>query len=373
MSFEIYTLNAKDYLLYPIMKQALGLSAGDIFNEISYGLGLLQKRLNAKGVDYQKLKGALIPNQERNKHEVCLVIDSSQIQSDLYGEFVFDKLFPLLDKKSTCSIMCGDYVDTIWEHVENSQFWLRRALYETIHKCNPTVFQHSEQYFLIYFNRISNEQQKDMVEALQNYPWFTGFADVTRESRFKSYLSHILVHSYVKCGMQIISPHPADYEDEENINMSGYPFEKYGYQLISINEDSFGPFLSYKIESIVPDEDDVSFSFNALFPKFDSISKLKLTIKDKKWDGYLTAFGKDRKGNLLYEIGYGPKDRDRFIRNIYKKICACYIYNLRKNVYEDLLFNVCVDLPTINGNYRRTTVGLKYLPETGEMEINTVT
>ena len=34
--------------------------------------------------------------------------------------------------------------------------------------------------------------------------------------------------------------------------------------------------------------------------------------------------------------------------------------------------NVCVDLPTINGNFRKTTVALKYHPNTGEMSIVTV-
>lgn len=205
------------------------------------------------------------------------------------------------------------------------------------------------------------------------YPWFTGFADVTRESLFKTYLSYILTHSYIKCGRQVISAHPSDYPDEENVNLPGYPFEDYGFSLVSINEDSFGPFLSYKIESAIPEESDVGFSFNALFPRFDSMSKLKFVIEDKKWYEYLTSPDSTKKGKLLQTIGYGPEDRDRFVKDIYKKICASYIYNLRQNEHHDLLFNVCVDLPTIKGRYRKTTVALKYHPNTGEISIVTVT
>lgn len=46
------------------------------------------------------------------------------------------------------------------------------------------------------------------------------------------------------------------------INIRGLPFASNGFLLSSINDDSYGAFLSYKIESEVPDKDDVSFSFN---------------------------------------------------------------------------------------------------------------
>ena len=63
----------------------------------------------------------------------------------------------------------------------------------------------------------------------------------------------------------------------------------------------------------------------------------------------------------------------RFIREVYKRICANYIYNLRENEFGDLMFNICVDLPTINNHLRKTAIALKYYPEKGEMEIVTIT
>lgn len=117
---------------------------------------------------------------------------------------------------------------------------------------------------------------------------------MTRRSPFKTYISYILTHSFIKCRNQIIAAHPSDKPDNENINLLGYPFQENNFTFISINEDRFAPFLSYKIEADVPDETDIGFSFNSLFPKFDSISKLKLKIDDKKWKEYLT--NKDKKG-----------------------------------------------------------------------------
>ena len=154
--------------------------------------------------------------------------------------------------------------------------------------------------------------------------------------------------------------------------MRGFPFESNGFKLSSINDDSYGAFLSYKIESEVPDKEDVSFSFNALFPKFDSFEKIDLHISDDKWNKYLTE--KDTgKGQIIELLGYDSTNKEQFINEVFKHICANYIYNLRENEYGDLMFNVCVELPTINGHFRKTTIALKYHPDTGAIDIVTVT
>ena len=369
----IYSFNAKDNVMYPVIKNSCGLSDEVVYKTIQHEFSVLNKRLSCKKVVYEKLKGALVPNQEADMYETCLVIDWTLIDNSHYGWTVFNALLPLLDKKSTYSILCGDYIDNLCSADAMSQYHLKVALDEVLNQCNGTKYQHSSQYFLIYLNRLTSAQREGIVEGLLEYPWFIGFADLTHESLFKSYISFILVHAFIKQGKLIIASHPSDHTDEENVNMSGYPFEENGFSFVSVNEESFMPFLSYKIESIVPDEEDVGFSFNAIFPKFDSLKKLQFIVPEKKWYGYLTSKETEKKGKLLESIGYGPDDRDEFIKDVYKKICASYIYNLRQNNFGDLLFNVCVDLPTINGNFRKTTVALKYHPNTGEMSIVTVT
>ena len=131
-------------------------------------------------------------------------------------------------------------------------------------------------------------------------------------------------------------------------------------------------FLTYKIESEVPDQNDVSFSFNALFPKFDSFEKIALHISDDKCNQYLIDKEKG-KGQIMESLGYTSVDKDRFVKKICSLICANYIYDLRKNEYGDLLFNTCVKLPTIHGNLRKTTIALKYHPNTGTVDVITIT
>ena len=367
----IYIFNAKDNVMYPVMRACFGLSDQNIYDLILEEFQVMKERLSKKGVAYEKLKGALIPNQEKKKFETCMVIDTTKIESDSYGYFIFDKMIPLLDRDSTYSILCGDYSDLLSSGAD-SQLQLHTILREVLVPCNDTVYQHSTQYFLVYFNRLTGQQRWKIVEELMKYEWFAGFACLDNESLFKSYISNILVHSYVKAGNVIIGAHPPDYSDEENVNMIGYPFEKNGFSFVSINSDSFLPFLSYKIETMFLDGEDVSYSFNALFPKFHSIDKLQLKLEDKKWEKYLCDTEKG-KGVLMQKLGYAVEDKDKFTKMVYDKICSNYIYNLELNEYGDLKFNVCIDIPTVNGNLRKTMIALKYFPDTGEISIITVT
>lgn len=368
----IYTFDAKGFLLYPLMKSVLKLSDDSVYKSIQDGFQILLKQLDRKGISYNALKGALIPNQDKDRFETCFVIDSAQIDCADYRNYVFEKLIPLLDKESTYSILDGDYVDCLKTCRSDSQQLLYREMNDVLTRCHRSEYGNSSQYFLIYINRLTGNQRWKIVEGLYQYSWFTGFADVTHSSCFKSYISNILMSMCIKNRNDIILPHPSDCSDEENVNTLGVPFETNGFKVLSINEDSYGAFLSYKIESEVPDKEDVGFSFNALFPKFDSFEKIHLKISDDKWNKYLTDKEKG-KGQIIELLGYKSIDKDSFMKEVFQHICANYIYNLKENEFGDLLFNVCVELPTVNGHIRKTTIALKYHPDIGVIEIITIT
>jgi hypothetical protein len=367
----IYTFDNSGYIGYSLIKKSFNMSDEDIYDTISEDFNLLLRRLEMKGIVYDGLKGALIPNQDKDMYETCLIIDRTQVPSSGYGRFVFGELIPLMDDKSTYSILHGDYVD-IMDGRKGIQKLLKDALEENLHRCNESIYQSSEQYYLIYINRLTKGQRDKIIEGLEKQRWFTGYIDTTYNSIFKSYIAGVLTNLGIKYKNKIIAPHPLDYEDEDNVNMLGYPFEQFGYQYVSINDTSFYPFLCYKIERGFSDKEDIGFAFNALFPKFDSMDKIHLEIKDEKWDKYLT--NKDKgKGELLERLGFNNVDKKKFAELIYRKICSNYLYNLRKNEYGAYLFNVCAELETIHGNMRKTTIALKYLPDLGVIQVNTIT
>ncbi len=370
----VFIFNARDYKRFFVMKEYFNLSDDCIYNTINEEFSALKHTLQSKGIAYAGLKGALLPCQEANKMEICFVFDTEQIESNSYGNFVFSKLLPLLDKHIVCSIMCGDYVDILANHNPNSQRILKQDMNEVVKRCNKSAYVHSSQYYLVYLSRLTKNQFLNIVEKLLPFPWFTGFADVTHISLFKTNLSAILTNTFIKCKDTVILPHPADCSDDENVNTYGYAFEQNAFKVVSVNNDIFNTFLSYKIESLIPDENDVRFSFNALFPEFTGIDKLNLEIADNKWSGYLTS--DSGKGRLLELLGYTESDKEKFKREIYKNICSGYIYKLErktidgKNIWK---FCVCIDMLTVNGSRRKTTVVLNYFPHKGEMHVITVT
>lgn len=352
------------------MKETFDLSDNEVYEEIMFDADKMKNRLKNKKISYDSLKLALIPNQDKDRYEICFVFDSTLIDSCDYGNFIFSMLITLLDKESTYSIKMGDYINLLDE--TNSGWILYSAMNEVLERVHESNFQSAGQYFLVYINRLTREQRQRIVQGIECFSWFTGYANLTHQSRFKSYISYILSPLCVKNKSKIIMSHPSDYQDEENINMLGYPFEENQFQVVSINEESFGPFLEYKIESELPDESDVSFSFNALFPKFDSFKNISFQVSDNKWSNYLVNKAKG-KGDLVQILGYGVEEKEQFAKAVFKQVCGNYIYNLRKNEYDDLLFNVCVELTTVNGNKRKTTIALKYFPETGTVEVITIT
>ena len=204
----------------------------------------MKKHLKNKGINYEDLKRALIPNQDKDNNEVCFVFDSTLIENSMYGYEIFNKIIQLQDQQSTYSILAGDYTDILNE-IPNSQLILRETLLNSLTKCNNSFYQNSSQYYLVYINSITASQMDTIINGLQKYNWFYGYAIINYHSKFKSYLSHILMNICIKAKNTIILSHPTDYEDSENINILGYPFEQNLFNIISINEESFSTFLSY--------------------------------------------------------------------------------------------------------------------------------
>ena len=56
--------------------------------------------------------------------------------------------------------------------------WLRQILYDVMYSCNDSKYCYSGQYYFIYVNRLTANQKRVIIEDLQKYPWFTGYANL---------------------------------------------------------------------------------------------------------------------------------------------------------------------------------------------------
>lgn len=364
----IYTVDFSGSVMYPVMRQMFGMSDEDFYKQLWEDFAICCDRLKVKNVSYGGLKPALIPSQDKKHHELCLVFDTQQISDVDYGNKVFDVILSLLDKDGTFSVCDGDYLGEEW-----MQDKMRDELMDKITQCNNSTFLNSHQYYIVYLSRITERRAKDLVHNLQQHKWFYGYGFIDNDSLFKSHLANTLPTTFVKHNSIVISLHPSDCNDEDNVNIRHLPFKKHGFRCISINEDSFSTFLSYKISTMRLYKDDANLPFNVLFPRLTDMSQLKLGISDTRWEEYLMS-GKNGKNGILASLPPEYRSKEGFIKQVYSRMCKKHIFNLRRHLGDGtLLFDVCIELPTLKGHIRKTKVGLKYLPDIMEMQIVTIT
>ncbi|MCC8556397.1 hypothetical protein LN543_22205, partial [Xanthomonas hortorum pv. gardneri] len=93
----IHTLNARGNVMLEVTRDYFKLSFRQMQQKIQIMRNSVENELAQKGVSYDKLKSALVP--DRKRREVALVFDTLSIESSWYGFDVFERIIPLLDKK----------------------------------------------------------------------------------------------------------------------------------------------------------------------------------------------------------------------------------------------------------------------------------
>jgi len=351
----IFTIDARDNFFLDVVKETFNLTTPQIFQEINTSFNELIKALNLRNIKYENLKTALIPNQDRK--EIALVFDSSKIKSTWYGYEVFKKIIPLFNIKSNHSILSGDLIGS-----SQHQIKLRELFYNNIKFTNECDFLYSNQFFLVYVNNVSDEMLSTFDFKLAEYEPYVGYLDLTFASKLKTYISTILVKSFIKHKNVILMPNEEDSDEEEDINIYGYPFEENNYLCKNINSLLYELFLSYKIEREVfgADENDFAFSINAVSKLVHPIDDFTLEIEDKKMQYILNnKKGKLKKADL---INLERKDLELLISS---KLKSNYIYNMVfLEEHNTIKFNIVIEfIASDTLEVVKMLVALEYLPE----------
>lgn len=358
----IYTLNARDNVLLPVLKHAFRFTDQQSYREINRIFADMNTTLKAKGISYDSLKSALIP-VHKDHYEIAFIFDSSKIDNSWYGYTVFSAIIPALNKESTYSILVGDIIANSLD-----QATIRQLLLTNLEKRHETVYMHSTQYFVVYINNLTKNQIDEILNTLTNEEYFIGYVDMTFGSILKTILAHCLVPHAIKHRNIILQPHEVDRHDDENINISSYPYEDSGFIIKSINEDYFGLLLSYKIESLYTDDEDLSFSLNAIFPSYQSALELPLLIPEAKLT-YLMA----EKRDIFSSLGLIDYTTDELRQVIVDRMNQSYLYNLEYLAeYNVPKFNVSLELNTLSGGIRKVIVSLKYITESNQLQLVTM-
>lgn len=357
----IFTVNARGNMFLEITKEYFSLDDNVMHSEINGMFNELTKVLDSKSIKYSNLKSCLIPKYDRK--EIGLIFDTLKIESDWYGNDVFKKIIPLFHKTSTHSILCGDYIGE--NELQNELFF---RFYSQINQVNEFEYKHSSQFYIVYINNLSENMFNKLTSDLKDFNAFIGFFDLTNQSFMKSYLSTILVNSFIKNNRTILMGHEDDKDNSENVNLISYPFEQSGYRVKSIQGIYFGVFLSYKIEREVFKgfESDFDFSLNSISPIVSRIEEIE--IEESKFEYLRTVKkGKLKKANL---ISYSKNELTELIK---KKIKSNYIYNMTSlKSYNVFKFDILIELLNTLNEIIKITIGFEYIPEKQKLRLITL-
>ena len=348
----IFTLDGRDNVFLEVIKSHFNLSYDQLFSEINASFEGCLIELGKLNVNYVDLKNALIPNP--TKREVGLVFDSRKVGSDSYGYAIFEALIPLLEKKGTCSVLCGDLIGN------NSHYSFIRS--EFLGRINSKVeidYVHHDHFFIVYLNNSSDFQIESFEKSLASFPSYVGYFDMTYSSPLKTYLSMILIKHFIKCGNIILT---TDEDTRLDFNFHSYSFEELGYRCHTVADIYYRLFLSFKIERelIVQIDSDNEFSLSSITGDVLDINNFELVIEDAKLSYLL-----DAKKDSMERSGFHSMNVSDLQKLIKSKLLLNYLYNLDYNKTHGVLkFNINIETPRTDKEApMKMVVSLEYKPK----------
>ncbi|WP_215222686.1 hypothetical protein [Echinicola shivajiensis] len=343
---RIFTIDARGNIFLKLMSERFNLSSLDIQKEIYSLFKELKFQLIYHNINYSELKNVLIPNRDRK--ELLLIFDPSKFNSSIYGSIAMDVVLQSLGTVGKHSILGGDFI--FWGNSPSS------ALDLVIRSCEwkdapPDTFFEP---FFIYVNNLSNHKFQKVKSDLLSKEYCIGYSDLTFHSIFKESISLSLSNAFILLNDRVIVPNE-DYKMMDNPTM--YDFQKHGIKINSIQDILYGVFLSYKIERRVYQgfQDDFKFSLNAVTESTSNPDKIKVRIKEEKFNDYLHT---TRKKNLeLLGIDHLTKGQlERFLEH---KISSNYIYNLEINEHGIKKFVINIE----NNTQSKLVLVFEYLQD----------
>lgn len=351
----IFTIDARDNVMLEVIASYFNLNHEQMHFEINKTFQKMVEILQTKGIEYQDLKSCLTPSL--NRLEIIFVFDSNEIDSSFYGYPVFEKIIPLFDKRSSHSVLTGDFIDS-----NKNQDFLYERFAESIILVKDFTYIHSSLLFFVYINNMTINMFHNMNEGLKSFKPYVGFIDVTNSCYMKTYASMTIINDFIKNKSKIIMGHEDDVEESKNFNMSGYPFEENGYTCISLPGMYYDLFLSYKIERKIYKgfEKDTLFSLNTVSRSIFDIDDFEILIEKSKLKYLLERKRSKFKKGCMLDINV--KELEELIRS---KIKDNYIYNMEYDEeHHTTKFNIQIEIIAGDtGEILKFLVSLEYIPD----------
>jgi hypothetical protein len=355
----IFTLNARGDFMLDVMRESFSLNDEQIFSEIRDAANSLRSGLAKKGIKYSDLKHALIPNTD--KSERAFVFDWTNFDDAWYGREVIHRILPLLDKKSNCSILVGDWIPFIEDFNDSYLDSYGNAAYDKFLE----GYRSTDTFYFVYINNLTKASIDRLEAGLEGHQAYRGSIDLTFTSPIKSALASMLMGVFLQNKSNIIQGHEDDVDISEDVNLSMFSYEDFGFRNCSVPSWLYSWFLSYKIETPISSRrsNDLKYALNALSKNPIPMKQLSVVLDDAKLN-YL----RQKKGESLRRAGFDELTAKQVALKIQEKVKHNYIYNLSMaKDAETLKFDIVIEIEKA-----RTRCGLEYNPMEKTLRIVTM-
>jgi hypothetical protein len=358
----IYTLEARGNVLLESLAQHYRLGHKELQKQILDLYSMTRDALLLKGIDYDSLKPALVPNASR--YETGFIFDTRSITSGWYGRPVLDLFVPLLDPKATQSVLWGD--------IQGTNPTMVLPILRQVIRPGPVRLEgiHPSQLFCMYVTNITQTKMQEMHEALAGRVAYVGYIPATHFSHGKAILSTSwLARAFLKHGNTFIVSHPDDVPNTEDENPLGCDFSHLGYAVRSIQEACCGVFLTHKIERPVFDgfESDTFMALTAIAPSVVPLEDCEVLVEDAKH----TYLQTEKQGSLKRAALLDATNKE-LAASIKDRVSASYIYNMTyMPKYNVAKFNLILEYP-VKSEVVRLTAVLEYRPSDRVLRVITL-
>ena len=338
---SIHLINSRSCIYLDVVRDILEADSDSMFHLIRNEVLQLKTVLENKGIEYKSLRAVLSPSKVRKNKEIVLCFEAEAF-GDCYGIGIHNIVFPLINKKRSHVIKIGDLL-------YDANYNIKLGIMEKqIHCTNGAKIKTNRNYYLMYFNNVNQEELAYLDSQLNSINGYIGYCDISSNCPFKDIISNTLIQICIQAkGTMILSHVVPDYSDNDNVNMTGIDFDKYGFSFISVNDAWYNTYLNYKMTSRYVDIDDIKMSLNSVTKSPEDISKYHIFIAPEKYEYILSNKG------LITESGLAELTYDEFLLFLNTKLQITTICDMEfKDAANAVLFATTFDY--MNPKTRKT-------------------
>lgn len=212
----------------------------------------------------------------------------------------------------------------------------------------------------VYCSNLTSKDVSDLHTVFLDEPRYGGYIDVSYTSPVRDYVASTLVSQMLLSDGIALVGHGVEEPVIGSEDPMRFGFRDHGLRLVSLMDDYFDTFLSYKVEigHTAGAEMDRTLNFAAITGTIVDVESCPIVVPALKLDGYLLK--KDDRLRLMTRIGLQDVTPDELAGVIREKLLQRYIYDLKYAEEGTPTFAVTAEFASADGTPTRRLIALKY-------------